>query len=282
MAADRRTANPSLPKVEDFAFQNILRAVDADVRTAIDAIAEICAKSRMSLADEYGAHLPPQGEITDGRANHTARGHRAATADHSLPALPEASSSSERLAGSSKASTVSGKGKGTAYGSLKNIIAGPAKDELAEGSNMAKDLRFKSLPLLGLVGGEGMSAPAAEPRAHSHAHQRAASWAFLSAQHPAIALAPGGAASPLVSMDSTANIRGPPTNDAAASTTNRKDNGLIVQRSRSSPIVSWLPWGKRQSSPQISALGDSHAAMKLKGLLQPTSLARNKAVTGTG
>jgi hypothetical protein len=31
---------------------------------AIDGIAEICAKNRMSLADEHSSHLPPFGEIT--------------------------------------------------------------------------------------------------------------------------------------------------------------------------------------------------------------------------
>jgi hypothetical protein len=53
-----------LPSAEDFSFSAILRAVDPEIRDAIDAIAEICARSRMSLADEYDSHLPPQGEIT--------------------------------------------------------------------------------------------------------------------------------------------------------------------------------------------------------------------------
>lgn len=52
-----------LPAVDDFSFFGILRAVDPEIRGAIDAIAEICARSRLSLADEYDAHLPPQGEI---------------------------------------------------------------------------------------------------------------------------------------------------------------------------------------------------------------------------
>ncbi|KAJ9640093.1 hypothetical protein H2199_006327 [Coniosporium tulheliwenetii] len=283
MATDRRAGNPSLPKVEDFAFQNILRAVDEDVRTAIDAIAEICAKSRMSLADEYGAHLPPQGEITaEARAHHAARGHRTTATEHSLPALPEASSSNERLAGDSRASTVSGKGKETAYGSLKNIIIGSTKGEPADGPIGAKNLRSKSLPLPSLVSGEVLIAPETESGAHPPAHQRSASWAFLGVQHPAIALAPGEAASPLVSMDSTANINGKSTDNAAAPSINRKAVSLNVPRSRSNPIASWLPWGKRQSGPSVPSLGDSHAAMKLKDLLQPASLARNRAVTGAG
>jgi hypothetical protein len=64
LSAGLARQNEQLPAIEDFSFSAILRAVDPEIRDAIDAIAEICARSRMSLADEYDAHLPPQGEIT--------------------------------------------------------------------------------------------------------------------------------------------------------------------------------------------------------------------------
>nr|POE87370.1 hypothetical protein CFP56_29959 [Quercus suber] len=64
----RRTAvapSQSLPPVSAFAFTNVLRCADSpDFRRAIDGIAEIYSKSRLSLADEYASHLPPLGEIT--------------------------------------------------------------------------------------------------------------------------------------------------------------------------------------------------------------------------
>lgn len=53
-----------LPPVESFSFQDILASIDPEVRLSIDAIAEICGRSKMSLADEYGSHRPPQGELT--------------------------------------------------------------------------------------------------------------------------------------------------------------------------------------------------------------------------
>lgn len=54
-----------LPPISAFAFADILRAADGpEFQAAIDGIAEICAKNRMSLAEEYGSHLPPVGEIT--------------------------------------------------------------------------------------------------------------------------------------------------------------------------------------------------------------------------
>lgn len=53
-----------LPRLDRFSFQDILASIDSDVKGSIDAIAEICGRSRMSLADQYGSHLPPQGVLT--------------------------------------------------------------------------------------------------------------------------------------------------------------------------------------------------------------------------
>ena len=86
-----------LPPVASYAFADILRAADSsDLQSAIDGIAEICAKNRMSLADEYSSHLPPLGEITESTSSrirpHLHRpggGFRRA-----LTSVPEASSGS--------------------------------------------------------------------------------------------------------------------------------------------------------------------------------------------
>ena len=74
-----------LPPVEDFGIEGVLRAIEPDIRSTIDAIAEICGRSKLSLANEYGSHRPPLGEI---RASSNA-----------LLTVEEASSSTERLAG---------------------------------------------------------------------------------------------------------------------------------------------------------------------------------------
>jgi hypothetical protein len=126
-----------IPSADEFSFSAILRAVDPEIRGAIDAIAEICARSRMSLADEYEAHLPPQGEITSagptwvantgalagrGRLSRISQGWTAA--DNTLMAVPEASSSSERLAQESKGNASQRKRSQSAYGSLKSVISG--------------------------------------------------------------------------------------------------------------------------------------------------------------
>lgn len=96
-----RSGRPhALPPISAFAFADIVRAADGpDFQAAIDGIAEICAKNRMSLAEEYGSHRPPVGEITA-----TPAGTVAVTATRkpidrpaarrALTSVPEASSSS--------------------------------------------------------------------------------------------------------------------------------------------------------------------------------------------
>lgn len=53
-----------MPPLESFSFQDILASVDPEIRGSIDKIAEICGRSRMSLADEYSSHLPPHGDFS--------------------------------------------------------------------------------------------------------------------------------------------------------------------------------------------------------------------------
>jgi hypothetical protein len=52
-----------LPSVEDFGIEAILRAIEPDIRSTLDSIAEICGRSKLSLANEYGSHIAPFGEV---------------------------------------------------------------------------------------------------------------------------------------------------------------------------------------------------------------------------
>ncbi|KAL8784995.1 MAG: hypothetical protein Q9213_003656 [Squamulea squamosa] len=53
-----------MPPLESFSFQDILASIDADVHVSVDKIAEICGRSKMSMADEYSSHMPPQSDFT--------------------------------------------------------------------------------------------------------------------------------------------------------------------------------------------------------------------------
>ena len=85
----------ALPAVSSYAFADILRSVDcSDFQSAIDGIAELCAKNRMSLSDEYASHMPPLGEIT-AASSVAVRPHLSRPGlRRPLTSVPEASSSS--------------------------------------------------------------------------------------------------------------------------------------------------------------------------------------------
>ena len=56
-------ATPVLPSPHEFSFEEILDSIGPDAHAAIDAIAEICGRSKLSLADQHSSHRPPQGEV---------------------------------------------------------------------------------------------------------------------------------------------------------------------------------------------------------------------------
>ncbi|KAK3117478.1 hypothetical protein LTR53_001165 [Teratosphaeriaceae sp. CCFEE 6253] len=85
---------PALPLVSSYAFADILRSVESpDFQHALDGIAEICAKNRMSLADEYASHLPPLGEITSIAATNVRPQNLRPARRRALTSVPEVSSS---------------------------------------------------------------------------------------------------------------------------------------------------------------------------------------------
>lgn len=64
--ANTRATQPDipLPSDKDFSIESILQAIEPDIRGTLDSIAEICGRSKLSLANEYGSHIAPLGEIT--------------------------------------------------------------------------------------------------------------------------------------------------------------------------------------------------------------------------
>ncbi|KAF7189230.1 hypothetical protein HII31_09383 [Pseudocercospora fuligena] len=87
----------ALPPISSYAFADILRSVNGskEFQNAIDGIAEIAAKNRMSLAEEYGSHMPPVGEITaTGASAVRSQPHRPVMRRRALTSVPEASSGS--------------------------------------------------------------------------------------------------------------------------------------------------------------------------------------------
>ncbi|KAK7179565.1 hypothetical protein PSPO01_14395 [Paraphaeosphaeria sporulosa] len=268
-----------LPSIEDFSFSAILRAVDPEIRDAIDAIAEICARSRLSLADEYDAHLPPQGEITGtgpgwaagvgalvGRGRISRIGQGWAAADNTLTAVLEASSSSERLAGETRGAASSKKRSQSAYGSLKSVISGGSAKQ--QPSNHAVDQSE--------VGPSGQTVDAKPGPA----------WAVhnSSNDHPVITV-PSPQVSNHLSLDTSSTIKETPegaesrlslrpqtaTPKAAFShSRNASLNSLNASRARSSTlssITAWLPWPRPANTRTNAPTDLTKAETRLREVL---------------
>ncbi|CRG87348.1 hypothetical protein PISL3812_04365 [Talaromyces islandicus] len=86
MRSDSQSRRCEMPSVDEFNIEAILQAIEPDIRSTLDSIAEICGRSKLSLANEYGSHIAPFGEM------HPPLG--------GLVTVEEASVSSERLANS--------------------------------------------------------------------------------------------------------------------------------------------------------------------------------------
>ncbi|KUL92129.1 hypothetical protein ZTR_02216 [Talaromyces verruculosus] len=63
MSSDPAMQQIDLPAVEEFGIDAILRAIEPDIRSTLESIAEICGRSKLSLANEYGSHIAPFGEV---------------------------------------------------------------------------------------------------------------------------------------------------------------------------------------------------------------------------
>ncbi|KAH4043681.1 hypothetical protein HBI25_219510 [Parastagonospora nodorum] len=264
-----------LPSAEDFSFSAILRAVDPEIRDAIDAIAEICARSRMSLADEYDSHLPPQGEITGagpgGWAASTgalvgrgrlSRINQGWATENTLMAVPEASSSSERLAQEKVSS--SKKRSQSAYGSLKSVISGGSGKRKAVDGDTFRD----------------QEAGQTKPQGPAWAIPASSS----SSNHPAITLIASPTASKHLSvgtpqgfMDELSGVGEAEAHTKPAMPRRSSGHGrgpstisLSTSRMRSgtlSSITSWLPWPRPSDLTSGSQQDMTRAEARLREML---------------
>lgn len=280
-----------MPSADDFSFSAILRAVDPEIRDAIDAIAEICARSRMSLADEYDSHLPPQGEITGsgpgwaastgalvgrGRLSRVSQGWTAA--ENTLMAVPEASSSSERLAQENKMAS-SRKRSQSAYGSLKSVISGGSGKRKAIDGDTFRDQEA------------GSSKQAEGPK------QQGPAWAVhaSSSSHPSITLVTSPTASKQLSLDTSTGLDDDPEYAQAQPQTavpqrafaHRRGistTSLPASRTRSGALFSiaaWLPWPRPPDLNSNSQQELTRAEARLREmLLSSHNIGKGKATVG--
>ena len=95
----------NLPPLSAFSFQDILAAIDPEIRASIDSIAEICGRSKLSLANEYDAHLPPQGQLNRPRGDESNEVVQNMLYHYLEPVEETASTSSQPVSSSAAART---------------------------------------------------------------------------------------------------------------------------------------------------------------------------------
>lgn len=61
MTKSKAKANAKLPPIEAFTFKGIMEEIKHDVSEDLERIAEICARSKYSLSNQYEVHMPPHG-----------------------------------------------------------------------------------------------------------------------------------------------------------------------------------------------------------------------------
>jgi len=103
---DRRSMRNEvdMPSAEVFNFENILQAIEQEARDDVDAIAEICGRSKMSLANEYDAHMPPQGELMAARPGGQSSTMARSSLNQTLTPVEETSSINEQLSANTQSS----------------------------------------------------------------------------------------------------------------------------------------------------------------------------------
>ena len=235
----------------------------------------------MSLADEYDAHLPPQGEIVSGnrwgvgmgslvgRSRGARGGHGWGATENALTAVPEASSSSERLAGSVKSGHGKGKKTQSAYGSLKSVISGGSGRKKVADAEMFEPI-----------------APVHDDQTPLSPHW-AVTVASSNSQHPSITLITTPQASKQLSLDVSSTV----ANTVTPFKQEAKDDSHIGpvepkttvihrrhtsvpnishSRSRSATfsLASWIPWARGPHTEAGTSSESTKAEARLKEMLK--------------
>ena len=110
-----------LPPVEAFSFKGIMDEIRSGVDQDIQRIAEICARSKYSLSNQYEVHMPPHGRGES--IVQTAHGATGSGASGAGPTLQAVGSDDEQTRHSGRGSRNGRRAKSAAYGTLETIMS---------------------------------------------------------------------------------------------------------------------------------------------------------------
>ncbi|KAI1377486.1 hypothetical protein F4677DRAFT_416653 [Hypoxylon crocopeplum] len=115
----RAAADAKLPPLESFTFKSIMADIQQDVGADLDRIAEICARSRYSLSNQYEVHIAPQGSGAGFLGPPSTLRHQTLNG----PTLQAVSSDDEHIGPMQKKRRNITRRRSVAYGTLETIMS---------------------------------------------------------------------------------------------------------------------------------------------------------------
>ncbi|KAI9651105.1 hypothetical protein NHQ30_001142 [Ciborinia camelliae] len=307
-----------LPPVEAFSFKGIMDEIKHGVSEDLERIAEICARSKYSLANQHEFHHPPHGS-----GDRIPQIGIASGADLGVPTLQAVDPDDNPTRNLARSSRGSRRGKSVAYGTLETIMSSsrssdedksrkkPAavlEDEV-RGREASKEVEV-SPPSSNMI--EEAVAPEAIPERRppsKHIRSRSATFAsmiidnaqsFKQEQKPQVASPTFLISQPARPQTSAADFEHMPAFDELLPTRPSTFHGLTLPkptlirnesiastlRPETSPrssilgsLSSWLPWGK-PPSPIQTFQGRARSGSHAEGSLR--SLLRSTDIDRKG
>ncbi|XXH00383.1 Asparagine-rich protein (ARP protein) [Hypoxylon texense] len=118
----RAPADAKLPPLEAFSFKSIMADIQQDVGADLDRIAEICARSKYSLSNQYEVHIAPQGSGS-GFVGPSAVSSSSRPSLPMGPTLQAISSDDEQTGPVQKKRRSIARRRSVAYGTLETIMS---------------------------------------------------------------------------------------------------------------------------------------------------------------
>lgn len=135
LVSQREHEEPKLPPLEAFSFKSFMADLqdEGGISSDLDRIAEICARSRYSLSNQYEVHVAPHGSgasFASSSARNRRRGHSGPGSSMGGPTLQAiASDDDEHSNRGHRKRRSGGRRKSVAYGTLETIMSSSRSSE---------------------------------------------------------------------------------------------------------------------------------------------------------
>jgi hypothetical protein len=307
-----------LPPVEAFSFKGIMEEIRNGVSDDLERIAEICARSKYSLSNQYEVHMPPHGRGESFLSGAVPSGPSSSNGGPTLQAVGSDDEPGRQIGRGSRGGR---RAKSAAYGTLETIMSSSRSSEedntkKKPAAVLAEEVRGRAtMKAIVADSKPHVEEPTAANSTQRPGHVRSKSATFASvvidtaqgSRHDATSQALP--ASSLISeparpqtsrpsdLVSVPVLGDPPATPTLQSLMSLKpamiqnESRVATQKAEAAPkptilksLGSWLPWNKsQQANFPTKRRSTSHAEGSLRDLLRVTeSDSKGKGVDRTG